>query len=173
MVGHPSARHSKERFAMNSNDTVIIPISRNKVTIVDASDAELVLSMGRWTANPTSNGFYARYMSTPPLASFYLHQMLMNFPARMIDHIDGDTLNNQRSNLRIVTPSQSVMNTTIRADNKSGHRGIFWDKNRGKWRADIKAGVHKKSLGRFDCIEDAIAAYNKAAAELFGEYRRT
>ena len=154
---------------MSLNDTAIVHLTQGKIAFIDAADAELVESYGRWSADKRSNGFYARYSPE----RIYLHRLIMGFPDGLVDHQDGDTLNCRRSNLRIVTPSQSIMNTAIRTDNKSGHRGVFWDKARGKWRAEIKAGIHKKYLGRFDLIEDAIAAYAEASEEMFGEYRRT
>ena len=165
----PSECHSKEGLAMSPNDTAIVHLTQGKIAYIDAADADLVESYGRWSADKRSNGFYARYSPD----RIYLHRLIMGFPDGLVDHQDGDTLNCRRSNLRIVTPSQSVMNTRIRSDNKSGHRGVIWDKARGKWRAEIKVHPRRIHLGRFDLIEDAIAAYAAAAEEYFGEYRRS
>ena len=155
---------------MSLNDTAIVHLTQGKIAYIDAADADLVESYGRWSADKRSNGFYARYSPE----RIYLHRLIMGFPDGLVDHQDGDTLNCRRSNLRIVTPSQSIMNTKmIRSNNTSGHRGVFWDKSRGKWKAEITVHLRHIHLGRFDLIEDAIAAYATAAEEYFGEYRRS
>ena len=155
---------------MSPNDTAIVHLTQGKIAYIDAADADLVESYGRWSADKRSNGFYARYSPE----RIYLHRLIMGFPDGLVDHRDGDTLNCRRGNLRIVTPSQSVMNTKmIRSNNTSGHRGVIWDKSRGKWRAEINVHSRRIYLGRFDQIEDAIAAYAAAAEEYFGEYQRS
>ena len=82
--------------------------------------------------------------------------------AMQVDHIDHDRDNNAIENLRLVTVQQNNMNLSKRSDNRSGVTGVYWDPVNKKWLAQIR--VHKRciKLGRFDVIEDAIAARKQA-----------
>lgn len=92
--------------------------------------------------------------------------------ALQIDHIDGDGLNNTKQNLRICTQSENVMNQSIRSDNSSGYKGVWWDKQTNKWRAGIIISGKTVYLGRFDFLVNAARAYDFAAKELFGEFSK-
>lgn len=79
-----------------------------------------------------------------------------------IDHIDGNRLNNQKSNLRLANSSQNKCNRGARKDNKSGYKGISRHTVNNCWVARIKIPNGKyKYLGSFKKIEDAINTYNK------------
>ena len=95
------------------------------------------------------------------------------WPKEQIDHIDGDKLNNRWSNLREATHSENQHNRGIISTNTSGYKGVYWYRSRGKWRAQISFDRRNpKVLGYFDNIEDAAAAYAKAAREFHGEFAR-
>ena len=83
-------------------------------------------------------------------------------PDTLIDHINGDAKDNRICNLRLSTPSQNAQNA---AQAKSGLRGAVFHKGTGKWQASIR--LH---LGTFETQEEAAAAYEKAAAELHGQF---
>lgn len=83
-----------------------------------------------------------------------------------IDHINHNTFDNRRCNLRIATPSQNNMNSKIRSQNSSGVTGVDYMKSVNKWRARIK----KIHLGTFDNFEDAIKARKEAENKYFGEF---
>ena len=87
-----------------------------------------------------------------------------------VDHIDRDSLNNNPENLRLATHAQNAMNRRATCINSSGKKGVGWNKICNKWEARITVGRRKKFLGNFDSIEDAVAAYKKAAIELHGEF---
>lgn len=84
------------------------------------------------------------------------------------DHINGQRADNRIANLRLATRSQNNGNGKTRSDNSSGFRGVSLHKKTRKWRANL-AGNH---LGLFPTKEDAVAAYNAAAAEYYGEFAR-
>lgn len=90
------------------------------------------------------------------------------------DHKDGDTLNNQRYNLRIVTKSQNNCNRISHRKSVSKYKGVSYDKSRSKWQSHIKDTKTKKHIfiGRFNNEQDAAIAYNNKASELHGEYAR-
>lgn len=87
-----------------------------------------------------------------------------------IDHIDGNRLNNQKSNLRYATSSQNKANRGPRKDNKSGYKGVSWHKQRKKWTARIKNGSKYEHLGLFQNKIDAAKTYNIKAIEYYGSY---
>ena len=91
----------------------------------------------------------------------------------VVDHINGNTLDNRKQNLRICSQQQNTMNNSnIRSNNTSGYKGVTWDKSKNKWTAQITVNYKNIHLGRYDKIEDAIKERQKAEIKYFGEYRR-
>jgi len=88
------------------------------------------------------------------------------------DHRDGDSLNNNPSNLRLATPTENGRNRGKNKNNTSGCKGVTRIKNRGKWEAKIQIDGKTLHLGYFEEIADAAAAYDRAAREHFGEFYR-
>ena len=101
-----------------------------------------------------------------------MHRRLMKEPKRLVDHIDGDGLNNRKLNLRKATRSQNAMNGEMHVDNKSGFKGVSYHKARGKWVAWIMREGNRKYLGLFGNPESAHAAYVEAAKEHHGKFAR-
>lgn len=100
-----------------------------------------------------------------------IHQII--FPRKegyVVDHISRNRLDNRRRNLRYVTPSQNVINSKRRDDNKSGFRGVYWREDIEKWRTRITLRGKILNLGSFDDIEDAAKAYKKAALRYFNKF---
>lgn len=94
------------------------------------------------------------------------------FLPEQVDHIDGDTSNNDPKNLRAATHSQNMINRKTQENNTSGNRGVDFMKRTKKWRAQIHKDGRKIYLGLFDKIEDAIKARVKAEKEMHREYSR-
>lgn len=84
----------------------------------------------------------------------------------VIDHIDGDTLNNKYSNLRSVSQAENSRNASRRTDNSSGVTGVTWDRRSLRWVAEVNYNGTHKHLGQFEQIADAIACRKAADAEL-------
>lgn len=85
-----------------------------------------------------------------------------------IDHINGDRSDNRISNLRPATQTQQNANMKMRKDNTSGVRGVCFHAQMGKWYARLS----NKSLGLYDTLEEAQAAYEAAATDAWGDYYR-
>jgi len=96
-----------------------------------------------------------------------LHRVLWalaygEWPAREVDHIDGNRLNNCLGNLRLATASENHRNQKKRADSTSGVTGVSWHKRSGRWRAYVTAGGRMRHLGYFDSLEEAATARAEA-----------
>jgi hypothetical protein len=101
-----------------------------------------------------------------------IHRLILNAPSHLeVDHIDGNRLNNQRSNLRLCNSSENKCNRGPRKDNKSGYKGVSWHKQNQKWtvRLQIPSGRYL-SLGCYHDIKEAATAYNEAAKKYHGEF---
>lgn len=94
--------------------------------------------------------------------------MTGRWPSFEIDHKDLDKANNKWENLRQATRSQNVANTPIRITNTSGYKGVCWDRQSSKWKAQTRG----KSIGLFNSPAEAHAAYVKAAKKFWGEFAR-
>lgn len=98
---------------------------------------------------------------------FYVHKQ---WPTADLDHIDGVRDNDGILNLREATRSQNTWNSAIPRTNKSGYKGVCWNKRANKWRAYIKAYDVWHHLGHFDNIEDAISARKQAETQYHEGY---
>ncbi len=103
-----------------------------------------------------------------------MHRTIMGEPHGMdIDHIDGNPLNNCRSNLRVCTRGEHLRNQKTRGGKKaSKYKGVVWRAARNKWSANIRLDGVRKQLGCFATEEQAAEAYNIAAKKMFGEFAR-
>ena len=90
----------------------------------------------------------------------------------VIDHINGNPLDNRLSNLRLATKTQNYHNQGLGMKNRSGIKGVHFDKARGKWRAEIRFYNKVVGLGRFDTKGMAAVARAKAALRYHGEFYR-
>lgn len=73
-----------------------------------------------------------------------------------IDHIDRDSTNNNLSNLRWATRTENNLNTKVRSDNVSGHKGVYWVENRQKYRAEVCINKKNIHIGCYNTLEEAI-----------------
>lgn len=103
-----------------------------------------------------------------------MHRLLLGFPKGMVDHRNGNGLDNRKENLRGCTNTQNQQNQTInrRQVKSSRYKGVCWDKRSCRWIAHIRVNTRKKYLGRYLDEADAARAYDAAALEYFGEFAR-
>lgn len=148
----------------------IIKLSQNKECLVDDMDYEK-LSLFKWSFDRYP---IRRDCSDKPRGKIiYMHREILNPPLGMVcDHIDGNPLNNQRSNLRICTQAQNMMNTKMRKHNKLGVKGVRWYKPSKSFHARIGYKGKSIHLGYFKNINDAYEAYCNAALRLHGDFAR-
>lgn len=99
--------------------------------------------------------------------------MTGEWPEHEVDHDNLTKADNRWENLRAATRPQNMANTTLRTDNTSGFKGVWWHKQNKRWIAEIRTKGGRYHLGCFDNAEAAHAAYAAAAQEHFGEFSRS
>jgi hypothetical protein len=149
-----------------------INITRGMVAIVDDADAAHV-SQFRWQATPGRHTFYARRSFWVPaegrVRGQSMHTLLTGWSR--VDHIDGDGLNNQRSNLRPASAQENRRNSQKTVGCTSTYKGV---KRQGRyWIAciGVSPGI-QHYLGCFSSEIEAARTYDAAAREVFGEFAR-
>jgi hypothetical protein len=143
---------------------------------IDAADVPLLFGY-RWVAikSPGRDVYYAQasHQTGGKVRIIHMHRLLLQpGQKQLVDHINGDGLDNRRCNLRIANHAQNTMNSRLRSDNTSGYRGITYRKDSGKWQAVIHAAGERRRLGCFNTKEEAALAYNEGARAVFGEFAR-
>lgn len=154
-----------------------IKLTQNQVAIVDDEDFAR-LSKFKWHAGWQWQGklFYA-VRSAPQdddgkQSKIIMHREIMDAPAGLVvDHINHDTLDNRKCNLRICTQSENSMNRKgAKRNSKSGIRGVSWDKNRNKWHVMIGANKKMMHVGYFNEVDAAADAAKLAILKYHGRF---
>jgi hypothetical protein len=166
-----SRRFTPNDFIHNPDRTTSIFLERRDGTrlicAVSSADFNLVRSY-RWSVHVKRHTNYAETRTGG--AKVRLHQLLS--PSVEVDHIDGNGLNNQRTNLRPVTEAQNSANRKKTGGRTSTFKGVNWQKHAQKWRAEIRVGGKNFHLGYFVNEQDAAKAYNAAALQHYGEFAK-
>lgn len=135
-------------------------------TIIDLDDLDrLIVFKWRYWRNRVYTGNYRPI----PLQHKVLN--ITSCDGIVIDHINSNPLDNRKSNLRLTTQKNNLLNRSIASNNKSGFIGMYYDKKRNKWCAEIRKDNIKCFLGRYDLIHDAVYARYLGEVFLFGEFR--
>ena len=151
-----------------------IELTQGKVAIIDEADWPLVNGF-RWYAVKDRNVWYAQANTSRkegPRRTVRMHRLLLGLTDRRIytDHINGNGLDNSRSNLRVCFSSENQRNRGAQVNNTSGYKGVSRRAYRGDWQAQIWAKGKNRHLGYFKTPEEAHQAYCRAALEMHGEF---
>lgn len=104
-----------------------------------------------------------------------MHRFILGLGAEdreHVDHVNHDKLDNRECNLRRCSNAENTHNQKAKGGS-SRFKGVYWNKAKRKWRAQIKFGGKEHNLGNFSSEEDAAVAYDRAAVEHFGEFACT
>lgn len=146
-----------------------IPLTQGTFALVDDGDYNN-LSMFKWTKCQNYAGRTIGKRGNQK--RLLMHRVILDAPSDMyVDHINGNTFDNRRSNLRLASPWQNAQNRgMVPSTNKSGYRGVYFSKQKYKWGAVIKVNRKIYHIGFFDDRNEAATAYNLKGYELAGEY---
>jgi len=143
------------------------------VILVDQEDLDY-LSKFKWHL---SGGYAQRTFSIGnyKTRSEKMHRLVLKrngaeIKGKIVDHINFNKLDNRKLNLRLASSSQSNAHKEKQKNNKSGFKGVCWDKRRRSWMASISINKKDLNLGRFLTAEEAALKYNKEASRLYGGY---
>jgi hypothetical protein len=147
----------------------IIKLTRNQETFVDDEDFESLNQLS-WAAlwkNKYKGTYYAVHFDYGRI--YYMGRLILDLPFDsdlQVNYIDYNTLNNQRTNIRICTSLQNQMWGKPPITNHSGYKGVSYIPEYDKWCAKI----YKTEIGHFYSLKNAIEAYNEEALRMFGEF---
>jgi len=148
-----------------------IPLDRHgeRHALVSDRDYHWLTALGLWHASPGAAGnLYARRIITLDSGKrsvLYMHRAIVKPPmGYVVDHINGDSLDNRRENLRVCTVRENTANRAFAT--ACGFHGVR--KHGARWQARLLG----KSLGMFDTAEEAARAWDAAAIARFGEFAR-
>ena len=160
-----------------SGDVVFVHLTQDLVTTIDIIDLPIVKDLN-WYAHEIYKTHYAARKLVRTVVGvsskvLLLHRAIITPPEGFfVDHIDGNGLNNRRSNLRLATPSQNSSNLHgPNSKNSTGFKGVSRSsRNKDRYIAQIKSKGKHQYIGTYDTPEEAAAAYNAKAQLIFGEF---
>ncbi len=154
-----------------------IPLTRGYVALVDDEDAGL--SGLKWSADVSRGTVYAirrSYTADGRVTTERLHRVVVHAKSGdHVDHVNGNGLDNRRSNLRVATYRQNAENQGRRKGNTSGFKGVSRDARNPNmpWVARLRSGNGRRiHVGSYASPEDAARAYDRAAAIHHGPFAR-
>ena len=166
----------KNLYEINGDEAVIFMHKKDGTlinTTIDIEDFEKIdMYTGTWYPKYSkfTQTHYVRgnCMKNKKWYSYSMSRIIMDDPDGFyIDHIDHDTLNNRKTNLRLVTAVENSQNLNYRTPNKSsGIRNVSWDKKSNKWRIYVNVNKKMKTFGWYSDLKEA----ESAAIELRKKY---
>lgn len=147
-----------------------IQLNNGYVSLVNDCDLDLI---NRYTWFVIDDGCNPYACSKKDGRHLRMHRLIINArEGETVDHINGNTLDNRRENLRIVSASQNAINRRKRSDNKSGVTGVYFSKAHNRWFACINIDKKKQTIGIFKTMEEAVSTRKEKEKEIYGDYVR-
>lgn len=163
---HPCALRCSGVPCFCSESMKTIQLTKGFVAVIDDQDFDW---LNRWKWHASFNGGLPYAKSQRNNRRISMHRLITGATSdQIVDHKNRDSLDNRRCNLRIVTSSQNMANR--RKNSRSKYKGIWFDRQRRRWRAAIEFNGKRYSLGRFKEPVQAALAYDQAARKIHGSF---
>ena len=149
----------------------VIDLTRGLQATVDDQDWEWLNDICSWNAHPAKQRDERWYASGSQSGkTIYMHRIILDAPIGvMVDHVNGNGLDNRRQNLRLATKSQNNANRNG-YQNRTGFRGV--EPHKKRFIAVIWINHKRKNVGRFDTAIEAAIARDMAAKKVYGEFAK-
>lgn len=149
---------------------LIVTLTKGKVAIIDDADAAIVAPYS-WSVMWNGHRWYARRGDRVVGKHVYMHRAVLGLPDGLDgDHMNGDSLDNRRSNLRPATQAQNMANRGKQSNNPTGFKGVRKHPTNGLYRAYITFKYKRETIGWYATPEEAARAYDARARVLHGEF---
>jgi hypothetical protein len=148
-----------------------IKLTKGKFAIVDDEDYDELMKYKWYAIKGSTIYFYAR--RTPfkdGQHKISMHRQILNFPDKIIDHVNRNGLDNRKSNLRLCSKSENRINCKKHKNNTSGFRGVSWHPLIKKWQVRIQHNNISVHIGYFSEKIQGAKSYDKKAIEFFGKF---
>ena len=143
-----------------------------RIAVVDDEDADIARAFA-WRSLEPHAGYQYVVAKDSTGSTVYLHRLVARATrGTCVDHIDGDTLNNRRANLRVCTHAENMRNRRRSHASKFPYKGISQRRPGGPFRAVIRCNGRVFRFGPFKTAKDAAIAYDEAAIRLHGDFAR-
>jgi len=166
-----NTKGKKENIFEEKENYILI---NNKI-LIDKEDLYKIKKYNRYISINSNDYAYFRYLKT----DIFIHRFVMNLPNRYDDnsniiseHINGNTLDNRKNNLRICEKKLNPINCKIYENNTSGQKGVSYLKRLNKWQATINYNKKSHYLGVFENFEDAVNVRKKAEIKFYNGFNR-
>jgi hypothetical protein len=154
---------SRNRYIMRDGYAVLTATNNGMEILVSPEDLECVLAFGPWRARKDYNTFYA--LTYKGRTWIRMHRFILAPDAKLVvDHINHNGLDNRRSNIRVVTNQQNLLNRSAFGIGQSGYRGVA--RNRNKWVASVMVNYRRIVIGAYETPEAASVARNNYVSSL-------
>jgi len=150
----------------------LIKLTQGQSALVDDEDLEY-LSQFRWHYHCGYAYRAVLDLVSRKMRRIAMHNDLLKTRNGFVcDHINGDTLDNRRCNIREATIAQNNMNKGNQKNNTSGYKGVSWHKYHNSWKSYITLDKKRIHLGSYQCPKEAAQAYNEAAIKYHGDFAK-
>lgn len=158
-------RKRTNKYIVDVNVLKIIT-ANGAVIIADTSDYDLI-SKYSWCISKTG---YAVANINNKVTKLHRYVLGINDPKKIIDHKNGNTLDNRKVNLRVCTNAENARNCKVSKNNTSGVSGVQFIKKSGRYRARITVNRKEIRLGHYKTFDEAVKARLEAEKKYFGEF---
>ena len=156
-----------------------IQLTKNKIAIVDDEDFDF-LSKFKWCSSHgyavtpiyIEGSYHKTLCPKGKYKQIRMHRLLLSVDdTKEVDHRNMDRLDNRKENLRVASRAENMRNKGMQVNNTSGFKGVGWDKQRKKWRVQIKAD-DIRVVKRFDSLVEAQDFYKDSATIYHKDFAR-